>query len=163
MSGEETELTGSEAPTTGRMGDPFDGAGLVGGDEDPFADDACQLVPDDEDASQVESAQVSGVMEIDSTDSTLSESGAARGEPAVAEPPARHSAGLSAMSKKLAALAKPEVSLQPGQRVRHAEYGDGLLEKIGGSGPRMVGTVIFDGAAGRRTFILTHATLEPLS
>ena len=77
--------------------------------------------------------------------------------------PSRTSAGLTAMSQKLAALAKPEVSLQPGQRVRHAEYGEGLLEKIGGAGPRMVGTVLFDGAAGRRTFILSHATLEPLA
>ena len=67
-----------------------------------------------------------------------------------------------AMSEKLASLAKPQVKLAAGQRVRHAEYGPGTLEKLGGSGPRMVGTVLFDGAAGRRTFLLSHATLEPL-
>ncbi len=155
MSGEETQLTGSEAPSSGTMGRALGGAvgsGMrSGGLGDPFADDdACQLVPDDDDASQVSAA---------ADDDDVSE---ARPLQAAAARPPRRSAGLAAMSEKLAALAKPVVELKPGQRVRHAEYGDGLLEKVGGAGPRMVGTVIFDGSAGRRTFILSHATLEPV-
>ena len=157
MSGEETQLTGSEAPSSGTMGRALGGvvgSGMrSGGLGDPFADDdACQLVPDDDDASQVSAA---------ADDDDVSEARPLQAAAAAARPP-RRSAGLAAMSEKLAALAKPVVELKPGQRVRHAEYGDGLLEKVGGAGPRMVGTVIFDGSAGRRTFILSHATLEPV-
>ena len=157
MSGKETQLTGSEAPSSGTMGRALGGvvgSGMrSGGLGDPFADDdACQLVPDDDDASQVSAA---------ADDDDVSEARPLQAAAAAARPP-RRSAGLAAMSEKLAALAKPVVELKPGQRVRHAEYGDGLLEKVGGAGPRMVGTVIFDGSAGRRTFILSHATLEPV-
>ncbi|MBL7194293.1 MAG: UvrD-helicase domain-containing protein [Pirellulales bacterium] len=157
MSGEETQLTGSEAPSSGTMGRALGGvvgSGMrSGGLGDPFADDdACQLVPDDDDASQVSAA---------ADDDDVSEARPLQAAAAAARPP-RRSAGLAAMSEKLAALAKPAIELKPGQRVRHAEYGDGLLEKVGGAGPRMVGTVIFDGSAGRRTFILSHATLEPV-
>jgi hypothetical protein len=156
MSGEETQLTGSEAPSSGTMGGSLGGSLGSGmrssGLGDPFADDdACQLVPDDDDASQVSAA----------ADDDVSEARPQQAAAAAARLP-RRSAGLAAMSEKLAALAKPVVELKPGQRVRHAEYGDGLLEKVGGAGPRMVGTVIFDGSAGRRTFILSHATLEPV-
>ena len=49
-----------------------------------------------------------------------------------------------------------------GQRVRHAEYGEGVLAGISGSGPRAVGTVVFSGPAGTRKFILGHGALEPL-
>ena len=43
--------------------------------------------------------------------------------------------------------------------MRHREYGGGTLTGISGSGPRAVGTVIFDGAAGARKFILGHGGL----
>jgi hypothetical protein len=46
--------------------------------------------------------------------------------------------------------------------VRHAEYGEGVIAGISGSGPRSVGTVIFDGPAGSRKFILGHGALEPV-
>ena len=49
---------------------------------------------------------------------------------------------------------------QIGQRIRHAEYGEGSITGISGTGPRAVGTVIFDGAAGTRKFILGHGALE---
>ena len=47
-----------------------------------------------------------------------------------------------------------------GQRVRHAEYGDGVISGISGMGSRAVGTVIFTGPAGTRKFILGHGALE---
>jgi hypothetical protein len=53
-------------------------------------------------------------------------------------------------------------SYQIGQRVRHAEYGAGVIAGISGSGPRAVGTVLFDGPAGTRKFILGHGVLEPV-
>ncbi|MFM8579323.1 MAG: ATP-dependent helicase [Planctomycetaceae bacterium] len=48
-----------------------------------------------------------------------------------------------------------------GQRVRHPDYGEGMVERIGGVGPKAVGTVRFD-TAGRRTFVLALAALEPI-
>ena len=42
-----------------------------------------------------------------------------------------------------------------------AEYGEGVLAKISGVGARSVGTVVFDGPAGTRKFILGHGALEP--
>ncbi len=51
-------------------------------------------------------------------------------------------------------------SFEQGQRVRHAEYGEGVLAKITGVGPRSLGTVVFDGPAGTRKFILCHGGLE---
>ena len=50
-----------------------------------------------------------------------------------------------------------------GQRVRHAEYGEGTVAGVSGTGVRSVATVIFDGAAGTRRFILSHGALEPLA
>lgn len=145
MSGEETHVTGSEAPVSASLGRPF--GGIL---DDPFAEDACQLSPDDAES-------------FDLPESSTDVEDMAQ-QPATLRPrPGRTSAGLAAMTEKLAAIAKPSPQLQPGQRVRHPEYGEGLLERIGGVGPRMVGTVLFDGIAGRRTFILCHATLEPLA
>jgi hypothetical protein len=36
-----------------------------------------------------------------------------------------------------------------------------VIAAISGSGPRAVGTVLFDGPAGTRKFILGHGSLEP--
>jgi hypothetical protein len=52
---------------------------------------------------------------------------------------------------------------QVGQRVRHDEYGEGTLAGISGTGPRAVGTVLFDGPAGTRKFILGHGALSPVA
>jgi len=56
----------------------------------------------------------------------------------------------------------PQVILSAGQRVRHAEYGEGMVAGVSGVGPRSVATVTFDGPAGTRRFILSHGALEPL-
>jgi hypothetical protein len=45
--------------------------------------------------------------------------------------------------------------------VRHADYGEGVIAGISGSGPRSVATVLFDGPAGTRKFIVGHGSLEP--
>ena len=53
-------------------------------------------------------------------------------------------------------------TFERGQRVRHRDYGEGVIAGISGSGPRSVGTVIFDGPAQTRKFILSHGALEPV-
>jgi DNA helicase-2/ATP-dependent DNA helicase PcrA len=62
----------------------------------------------------------------------------------------------------MAGEGKPRREYAKGQRVRHAEYGEGVIAGISGSGPRSIGTVIFDGPAGTRKFILGHGALEPV-
>jgi hypothetical protein len=76
--------------------------------------------------------------------------------------------GLDGATERATELAKRLEGLQPvkrtyvsGQRVRHAEYGEGIIAGISGKGPRAIGTVIFDGTAGTRKFILGHGALEP--
>ena len=51
-------------------------------------------------------------------------------------------------------------TLASGERVRHAEYGEGTVAGVSGMGPRQVATVTFDGAAGVRRFIVSHGALE---
>ena len=53
--------------------------------------------------------------------------------------------------------------LAAGQRVRHAEYGQGTIAGVSGAGVRSVVTVIFDGSAGTRRFIFSHGALEPIA
>jgi len=65
------------------------------------------------------------------------------------------------LAAKLAGLQADVRRFETGQRVRHPEYGEGVISSISGTGPRSVGTVIFDGPAGSRKFILGHGALEP--
>jgi len=150
MAGSETVVTGTEAPPSGGI---FVGAFLDAGRHragTPDLDDASQLVPGpaDEDISQ------------DAPDH-----GAVPGAWRVArERPSRTLALQTAaeFADRLGGAARPRHAFTAGQRVRHADYGEGLLSGISGTGPRSVGTVIFDGPAGTRTFILGHGALEPV-
>ena len=62
---------------------------------------------------------------------------------------------------KMAGIAPASHTYEAGQRVRHPEYGEGVLTRISGVGARSVGTVAFKGPAGTRKFILGHGGLEP--
>ncbi|MEO2042109.1 MAG: 3'-5' exonuclease, partial [Pirellulales bacterium] len=55
-----------------------------------------------------------------------------------------------------------EVSFDIGDRVFHEEYGEGVLEKIGGTGHRTIGVVRFDGANRTRSFVLKHGALKKI-
>jgi len=84
-------------------------------------------------------------------------------------PAAGRSRGPTAAIERATDLARRLDGLPPvrrtydiGQRVRHAEYGDGVITGISGTGPRAVGTVLFDGPAGTRKFILGHGSLDGL-
>jgi len=67
------------------------------------------------------------------------------------------------LALRLAGLPAKTRAYAAGQRVRHAEYGEGVIARISGTGVRAVGTVIFSGPAGTRTFILGHGALEPVA
>jgi len=49
-----------------------------------------------------------------------------------------------------------------GQRVYHAEYGEGVLERISGNGPRAVAAVRFTNTHRTRSFVLAHGGLQLL-
>jgi DNA helicase-2/ATP-dependent DNA helicase PcrA len=145
MTGSETELTGAEAPLSGGLGG-FDFDDAPARRSWDATDDASQVAagPADEDISQ----------DIPSAP-----------QPAPKRPrTARDQAFQTAaeLAEKLSGPPAAKRTYTAGQRVRHVEYGEGVLSGISGTGPRSVGTVIFDGPAGTRKFILGHGSLEPV-
>ncbi|MEI6239295.1 MAG: UvrD-helicase domain-containing protein [Planctomycetia bacterium] len=146
MTGSETVLTGAEAPISGAISaDTFADAGPRRPSRHDV-DEASQLVagPADEDISQ---------------DIAASDTPRARREH---QPRMRAFQTAADLAERLGGLPKPRHAYAAGQRVRHADYGEGVLSGISGAGPRSVGTVIFDGPAGTRKFILGHGALEPV-
>jgi DNA helicase-2/ATP-dependent DNA helicase PcrA len=85
-----------------------------------------------------------------------------------APPPVRPRRRVDAVIERAADLAErmagksPAATFVTGQRVSHSSHGTGTISGISGAGPRAVATVIFDGPAGTRKFILGHGGLAPL-
>lgn len=151
MIGSETVLTGPEAPASGNLAvESFF-------DEDPSGDDRFDAADFTADAEASPSAQIT---RQDGLTLELEDAPAA----APQRRPARTNLAFATaadLAERLGGSVKPKHNLSAGQRVRHAEYGAGLLSGISGTGPRSVGTVIFDGPAGTRKFILGHGSIEP--
>ncbi|MFM9024944.1 MAG: ATP-dependent helicase [Planctomycetaceae bacterium] len=155
MTGSETAVSGVEAPATGDVVfDPFSDAARRQGEE--FAD-AVQDGPD-RTAASLRLVRQDGL--------TLEwEDGAAQ---VGGRPRRRREANLAIeraadLALRMAGGGPPQRAYATGQRVRHVEYGEGVIAGISGSGARAVGTVIFSGPAGTRKFILGHGALEPVS
>jgi hypothetical protein len=86
--------------------------------------------------------------------------------PARRQPPRGVEAALERatdLALRLAGLPPKTREYAEGQRVRHADYGEGVIMRISGVGVRSVGTVTFSGPAGTRKFILGHGALEPVA
>jgi DNA helicase-2/ATP-dependent DNA helicase PcrA len=158
MQGSETIVVGSEAPPADAAFDPFGDAARRRGDE--FDD----LVHEDPDAAPARAE--ARVMRGDGLTMEREDSQAEpepRGQSPRRRSPTAAIERASDLARRMAeAGAVPQRRYQRGQRVRHGEYGEGTLGGISGTGPRAVGTVIFDGPAGTRKFILGHGALEPL-
>jgi len=145
MTGSETELTGAEAPLSGGLSTSFT-------DDEPTrrpwgdVDDVSQLAPGP-------------------ADEDISQDVAAAAQPATRRPRTARDRAFQTAAELAARRGGPPLTNRTytaGQRVRHVEYGEGVLAGISGTGPRSVGTVIFDGPAGTRKFILGHGALEPV-
>lgn len=151
MTGSETVVTGPEAPAAGvslTAFEPWD-ANDAGSDDDEFSQ-----VADEPDHSPNLRPRTDGlVLELDDAQPRAVAGKAGRRPP-------RFQAAAD-LADQLAGLTKPQPILTAGQRVRHEEYGTGTLSGISGAGPRSVGTVIFDGPAGTRKFILGHGAITP--
>jgi DNA helicase-2/ATP-dependent DNA helicase PcrA len=161
MTGDETIVCGTEAPASGTLPREFDPFGK----EDDFPtddpggadfDDAVQAPPEpDREAPRV-ARQDELVLDLDDVPSATN--------PPRRRPPARQPRGFETaadLAIRLASGGTPRHSYAAGQRVRHADYGEGVIAGISGSGPRSVATVLFDGPAGTRKFIVGHGSLEP--
>ena len=164
MTGTETVVTGAEAPASGASWARW---GVV--DDDDYSQ-----VATDETADGTTAVPAGGptrlrpdglVLEFDESDAPEEHSPSRK---KTERPATARRRGLDAAIERATDLASRLGGLQPvkrtyemGQRVRHAEYGEGSICGISGTGPRAVGTVIFDGPAGTRKFILGHGALEP--
>ena len=155
MTGAETVVTGTEAASDPVVFDPFgDAARRQGGDFDDLAQDLPGPA-----VGQAAAVRQDGLtIEWDDADAA-----AAAGEPR----PRTRRAELAIeratdLALRMAGGVPPARSYAAGQRVRHVEYGEGVIAGISGTGARAVGTVIFSGAAGTRKFILGHGALEPI-
>jgi DNA helicase-2/ATP-dependent DNA helicase PcrA len=155
MTGSETEVTGAEAPPPGSVVfDPFGDAAR--GHE---FDDVIQEPPQRREAAASMARQDGLVLELEDADEASRLPSRPR-ERTRSRPTAFETA--ADLAARMAGRGPHAHRFEKGQRVRHAEYGEGTISGISGSGPRAVGTVIFSGPAGTRKFILGHGALEPV-
>ena len=164
MNGTETVVTGAEAPASAATW-----ARWGGGANDDYAQISADDAPADDGpvrpARGPTTLRPDGlVLELDASDAP------ADGEPRPSprqKPASARRRGIEAaigrasdLAARLGGQPPAKRTYEVGQRVRHAEYGEGSIVGISGTGPRAVGTVIFDGPAGTRKFILGHGALE---
>jgi DNA helicase-2/ATP-dependent DNA helicase PcrA len=164
MTGTETVVTGAEAPT---FGAPWAGPGRERNDE------YAQVASDDEPDDDATAFPLRGpttrrpdglVLELEDSDTPAAFD--MRTTPRPKAVPSRRRdldaaiGRASDLASRLGGMPPVKRTYEVGQRVRHAEYGEGSITGISGTGPRAVGTVIFDGPAGTRKFILGHGALE---
>ena len=147
MTGSETVVSGAEAPAAVPWRPE---GGWTSGDA---FDDACQEPPPD----PVRPAAPRGdglVLELDEPAGPGTSPRPARSRRV--DPWAAVSTGAD-----VAASSPRTHAFVAGQRVRHAEHGTGVLTSVSGVGQRSVGTVLFDGPAGTRKYILGYGAIEP--
>ena len=154
MQGSETVVVGTEAPAERTSFDPFGDAARRQGDD---FDDLVQDRP---------AGDREPVRRVTRGDGLTMELDDSQDEFTASPPPKPRRRFDSAIERatdlalRLAGTAPPQRTYEKGQRVRHADYGEGVLTGISGSGPRSVGIVIFDGPAGTRKFVLSHNALD---
>ena len=152
-----TEITGSETDVTGTEAPPDDGTCLNDSRHGDLCIDHDEFTQDVPPIKRNESIQHrSDGLVLDFEEEQLPTSRSKDTHTV-----SRTSKAASELAKKLEQMTKPTPVFTEGQRVRHDEYGFGTLDSISGSGPRLVATVVFEGDAGIRTFILSHGALHP--
>ena len=156
MTGSETEVTGAEPPraTGGVVFDPFGDAARGDDFADVFLDQ-----PQRAGVTPSVARQDGLVLDIEDPDEAQRLQSRSQ-ERRRARPTAFETA--ADLAARMAGRGPQARTFEKGQRVRHGEYGEGVIAGISGSGPRAVGTVIFSGPAGTRKFILGHGALEPV-
>ena len=166
--GEETLLTGPEAPALEQAATSFDDADWHSDSADPFAD-CFESQPDAADDLSIEQPNSTAVPRLQRPDGLVLEVDGEDEGPTADQSPVQKTVGRKRqtadlairLASELGAPAEPPI-LQTGERVAHETYGPGTLERISGSGPRAIGVVRFDGASRTRSFVLAHGGLQRL-
>ena len=156
-----TEMTGSETEVSGAEATADDLQASRSNDPD---DDYSQVEPDEASRPMRARPPERGAGRRDDGLVFEPEEGSATSPPGRREHPRGSLPRLETAADldRRAGLGRPPAALCAGQRVRHAEYGEGTVAGVSGVGPRSVATVTFDGPAGTRRFIAAHGALEPL-
>ena len=76
--------------------------------------------------------------------------------------PTLHQSPAIQTANKLKQRKKTDIIFDVGEKVFHEEYGEGILEKIGGTGHRAIGVVRFEGANRTRSFVLIHGAIKKI-
>jgi len=158
MTGSETEVSGEEAPARHDF-DPFgeaarEASAADNGDE--FADWVHEPPPT---APALRVFRPDGLaLDMEGSQEDAPPAPPPRRRPRRGDLPVERATDLA---MRLGGAPPAEHRFVAGQRVQHAEYGLGVLEKISGVGPRSVGTVVFEGPAGTRKFLLGHGGIAP--
>ena len=160
MSGPGAEVTGTEAPPAGGLGG-----------RRAREDDESQLPPDAWEEEQEWTTPRTGSpprptrddgLVLDTEDDLPPLPGRSRASSRTARPAPPKLETAAELARRTGGR-QASAPLAAGQRVRHAEYGEGTIAGVSGTGARSVVTVIFDGSAGTRRFILSHGALEPIA
>ena len=174
MIGEETLLTGPEAPSLTASSHHAAEEDWAAAEDDPFADYFTDG-PADEPAESCDelTAAVSLrqqqrpdglVLEVEDditpTAEETSSTQVARPRPDLAS--LRNSPAIQT-ANELGQNRPQATDFQVGQQVHHADYGDGTIERISGTGPRAIAAVRFADATRTRSFVLAHGGLQPLN
>jgi DNA helicase II / ATP-dependent DNA helicase PcrA len=160
MTGAETIVTGAEAPATGASWARWTPDG-----DDEYTQVGPDAYEDRRAAEQPATLRPDGLsLQLEDPEATQETPVRQTARP---KPPVARRRGLetaiergSDLASRLAGLQSPKRTYEVGQRVRHAEYGEGTITGISGTGARAVGTVIFDGSPAARKFILGHGALQ---
>jgi len=160
MTGSETVITGMELPASGRLPNGFDPEG--------DAADCFHLADQCEDDNGHQKKNGSG-MKVLRPDGLVLELEEGTDETVIApsrrvqQSPAAGFETAAELNRRLGGVVMPKRTFEMGQRVRHVEYGEGVIAGLSGTGSRCIGTVIFDNAVGTRKFILGHGAIEPVA
>jgi len=161
MTGSETVTVGMELPASGRLPSGFD----LDGD----AADYFQRADQNEDHDGYQKQKKGGEKNVLRPDGLVLELEEGAEETLIApsqriqQSPAANFETAAQLSRRPGGGVVPKRSFEMGQRVRHVEYGEGIIAGLSGTGPRCIGTVIFDNPASSRKFILGHGAIEPVS
>jgi DNA helicase-2/ATP-dependent DNA helicase PcrA len=77
---------------------------------------------------------------------------------------ARMAAGKTDWANKVTGTVRDngDLTLQRGDRIRHVDFGDGLVVNVTGNGPKSVAEVNFDGPAGRKRLLIKISPIEKI-
>ncbi|MBT4158869.1 MAG: hypothetical protein HOD99_08520, partial [Planctomycetaceae bacterium] len=174
MMGEESYLCGPEAPSMRDASDHEHNQDVSHVSNDTFADYFSSSETDDSDNHLIESSHAKQTHEQTRPDGLVLEMDSefiqAEDHEKIQTTPLRkqqvslrpHQSPAISTANKLNQRKEKEVSFNVGDTVLHEDHGEGVVEKVGGLGPRAIGVVRFQGADRTRSFVLIHGALKKL-